>query len=55
MNYKHLQQADMLQRMDQNEMIQLLYESLDYKWDTDKRSCFEHLQDLIDQIYGVDN
>ena len=32
----------------------MLYESLDYQWETDKRSLFQYMKELVDQIYGVD-
>ena len=32
----------------------MLYESLNYAHESDKRTCFQHMQELIDQIYGVD-
>lgn len=35
--------------------MHLLYESLDYQWETDRRNIFQFMKELIDQIYGVDH
>ena len=33
----------------------MLFESLNYDYDKDKRTCFEYMEQLIDQIYGVES
>ena len=35
-------------------MMTMLYESLNYDHETDRRTCFEYMKELIDQIYGVE-
>lgn len=32
----------------------MLYESISYDHETDKRTCFEYMKEMIDQIYGVE-
>ena len=32
----------------------MLYESLNYDHENDRRTCFEYMKELIDQIYGVE-
>lgn len=33
----------------------MLYESISYDHETDKRTCFEFMKEMIDQIYGVES
>ena len=41
--------------MDLNRLIKMLFESLNYQYETDRRNIFQHMKELIDQIYGVEN
>ena len=44
-----------MEQIDSNKLIETLFESIQYDHKTDKRTCFEFIQHLINQIYGVDN
>ena len=44
-----------MDQIDAEKLVQALFESIQYDHTTDKRSFFEFMQQLIDQIYGVDN
>lgn len=43
-----------MNNIDNNSLISMLYESLNYDHESDKRTVFEYMKQLIDQIYGVE-
>ena len=53
-SHKTQQQVEILNSIEESKLIRMLYESLDYQWETDKRSLFQYMKELVDQIYGVD-
>ena len=53
--HRKRQNAWLMEQIDENKLIETLFESVQYDHKTDKRTCFEFIQHLINQIYGVDN
>ena len=47
-------EAEMLHQIDQMQLMNILYQSIQYDQKKEKRSCFQYMQDLIDKIYGVE-
>ena len=47
-------EAEILTRLDQMQLMTVLFESIQYDGKREKKSCFQYMQELIDKIYGVE-
>ena len=46
---------NVLKHIDQEKLLTMLYDSIQYDREREKQSCFNYMQELVDKIYGVES